>query len=62
MQDTDLDLQKEPISNINKPTESQCGTFYFMKIVMFALTITVCEIFATEACTTLTVNFRVDKG
>ena len=41
----DLDLKNGPRSNVNMPIESQYLT---MAIVMFSLSVTVCEIFVVE--------------
>ena len=44
------------------PIEIQFGIFYFMTIFMFALPITVYEIFAAKICITWTMPFRMGQG
>ena len=50
----ELDLDNGTRLSVNMPIERQCWTFYYMVIVMFALYVTVYEIFAVELCLTLT--------
>ena len=62
MHGVDIELQNGIRSDINIPIESQSGTFYLMTMVMFALTITVNDIFTTEICMTLIVTFKIRQG
>ena len=51
MNDHDLDLDNEPMSNINMPIESPNTTSYLMTIVMLPLALTIYEIFTNQIYT-----------
>ena len=56
--DLDLDLCNGPMPN----TERSYATFYLLPIAMFVLSVTVCDTFAVEMCTTLTLTFRMGQS
>ena len=48
MNDLDIDLDNEPMLNINMPIESPNTTSYLMTIVMLPLALTIDEIFTNQ--------------
>ena len=57
--DLDLDLQNGSVTNIDMPMERPYAIFDLLTIVIFALSVTICEKFVIEMCMTFTVTFRM---
>ena len=51
MHDLDLVLNNSQMSNVNMQTKCPNMTSYMMAIVMFALSVTIYEIFTIKMCT-----------
>ena len=62
MHDLDLDLQNGPRSIVYMPMERLYATFLFLTIAMFALYVTICQIFAVKVCMTLTLTSRMGQS
>ena len=62
MHNIDLDFYIRPLSCLHMSNERQSMTFYFKTILIFALSVTVCEIFAVEICINFILTFRMGKG
>ena len=50
------------MSHINMSVERPHATYYVLAMAMFALSVTLCEIFSVETCTILTLTFRMTRG
>ena len=62
MHDIAVDLYVRPQSSVHMSIESQSRTLYLKAILMYALSVTVDDIFAVEICINLTVTFRMGKN
>ena len=60
MRDLELNLDNGQRSNVNMSIERQYRHFYLMEMVLFAVYVTVYEIYAVEVCMILT--FRMGQS